>query len=73
MLASVRMCSSESVVRFVKAFEALEADGRVSRVGRVSVLSVYERPVSRPSEMEPTNLSVDTVREAMASSQSYQS
>jgi hypothetical protein len=44
MLASVRMCSSESVVRFVKAFEALEAEGRVSSVGRVSVLSVYERP-----------------------------
>ena len=32
-----------------------------------------DHTVSRPSEMEPTNLSVDTVREAMASSQSYQS
>ena len=42
--ARVRRCVRESVVRFVKAFEALVADGSVRRVGRVSVLSVYERP-----------------------------
>lgn len=71
MLARVRMCVRESVVRFVKALEALEAVGRVSSVGRVRVLSVYERPVRRPSEMEPTNLSVDTVLEAMVSDQDY--
>jgi len=33
------------VVRFVKAFEALVADGRVNSVGSVSVLKEYERPV----------------------------
>ena len=43
-MARVRMCARESVVRFVKALEALEAVGRVSSVGRVRVLSVYERP-----------------------------
>lgn len=31
-------------MRFVKAREALVADGSVRRVGRVSVLRVYERP-----------------------------
>jgi hypothetical protein len=40
MLARVRMCARESTVRFVKAFEALEAVGRVNSVGRVRVLSV---------------------------------
>jgi hypothetical protein len=40
MPARARRCVSERVVRFVKALEALEADGRVSSVGRVSVLSV---------------------------------
>jgi hypothetical protein len=32
------------VVRWVKVREAVEAEGRVSRVGMVMVLSVYERP-----------------------------
>jgi len=40
MLARVRIWRSESVVRFVKALEALEAVGRVNNVGRVRVLSV---------------------------------
>lgn len=44
MPASVRRWIRETLVRFVKAFEALVAVGRVSRVGRVRVLSVYERP-----------------------------
>ena len=44
MAASVRTCLSERVVKFVNALEALEADGRVSSVGRVSVLSVYDNP-----------------------------
>lgn len=65
MLASARRCVSEMVVRFVKAREALVALGRVRSVGSVRVLSVYERPVRRPSEMEPTNLSVETVLEAI--------
>ena len=47
MAASVRTCLSERVVRFVKALEALEADGRVNSVGRVSVLSVYDSPYSK--------------------------
>lgn len=40
ILAKVRMCTRERVVRFAKALEALEAVGRVSSVGRVRVLSV---------------------------------
>ena len=44
MLARVRIWRSDAVVKFVKAFEALEADGSVSSVGSVRVLSVYERP-----------------------------
>jgi hypothetical protein len=31
-------------VRFVKARDALVAEGRVRSVGNVSVLSVYDRP-----------------------------
>lgn len=31
-------------MRFEKAFDALVADGRVSSVGTVNELSVYERP-----------------------------
>jgi len=42
--ARARRWVSEMVVRFVKALEALEADGRVRRVGSVSVLRVYDRP-----------------------------
>lgn len=49
------------VDRRVKAREPLEADSRLRIVGRVSVLSVYERPVSNPREIEPTNFSVETV------------
>jgi len=46
--AKARRWVNEIVLRFVKALEALEADGNVRRVGSVSVLSVYERPyVSR--------------------------
>lgn len=63
--ASARRCVRLTVVRFVNAREALVADGSVRRDGRVRVLSVYERPVSRPSEIDPTNLSVETVLEAM--------
>jgi hypothetical protein len=44
MPARARKWVSEMVVRFVKAWEALVAEGRVRRVGRVRVLSVYERP-----------------------------
>jgi hypothetical protein len=32
------------VVRWVKVGEAVEAEGRVSRVGTVIALRVYERP-----------------------------
>lgn len=96
--ASVRRWVSETVVRLVKAREALLAEGKVSRVGRVKVLSVYDNPyhsdqscpcpnaqckirawwehceyfanggaltVKRPREMEPTNLSVETVLDAI--------
>lgn len=38
--ARARRWVSERVVRFVKARDALVADGRVRRVGRVRVLSV---------------------------------
>lgn len=44
MPASVRRWIRETLVRFVKAREALAAVGIVSRVGSVSVLNVYERP-----------------------------
>jgi hypothetical protein len=46
MPARMRRWARETVVRFVKAWEALVADGRVRREGRVSVLSVYDRPYS---------------------------
>jgi len=42
--ARARRCVLETALRYVKAFEALVADGRVRRVGTVSVLSVYESP-----------------------------
>jgi len=65
MPANARRWVRETFVRFVNAREALLADGKVRRVGRVRVLSVYDKPVRRPSEIEPTNLSVDTPLEAM--------
>lgn len=52
-------------MREVKAAEALEAEGRWRRVGRVMVERVYDRPVSNPTEMEPTNFNVVTVLAAM--------
>lgn len=58
--ANARRCVKESVVRFVKAFDALVAVGRVRRVGRVRELRVYDRPVSKPSETVPTNFKVGT-------------
>jgi len=63
--AKTRRWVRETLVRFVKAREATGAVGRVRRVGRVRVLSVYDNPVSRPREIEPTNLRVDTVRVAI--------
>jgi hypothetical protein len=42
--ARARRCVLETALSDVKAFEALVADGRVRRVGTVSVLSVYESP-----------------------------
>jgi len=53
-------------VRFVNARDALVADGRVRRVGNVRVLRVYDRPVSKPREIDPTNFKVKTPLEAMA-------
>lgn len=65
--ARVRRWVNETVVRFVNARDALVADGRVRSVGNVRVLSVYDKPVSKPREIDPTNFNVETVREAMAS------
>lgn len=42
--ARVRRCVREMLVRFVKARDALEAEGSVSRVGNVRVLNVYDKP-----------------------------
>jgi hypothetical protein len=42
--ARVRIWVRDTLVRLVKAREALDAVGRVSKVGRVRVLRVYERP-----------------------------
>ena len=44
MPARARKWVMENVVRFVKALDALVADGSAMRDGRVRVLSVYERP-----------------------------
>jgi len=63
--ARARRWVKETLVRFVNAREALLAEGSVRSVGRVRVLRVYDRPVRRPSEIEPTNLSVETPLEAM--------
>jgi len=66
--AKVRRCVSDKVVRLEKALDALVAEGSVSSVGTVNELSVYDRPVSRPKLMEPTNFSVETVLPAIVSS-----
>jgi hypothetical protein len=42
--ARVRIWVRDTLVRLLKAREALDAVGRVSKVGRVRVLRVYERP-----------------------------
>jgi len=70
MPARVRRWVKETVVRFVNARDALVADGRVRRAGNVRVLRVYDRPVSKPREIDPTNFNVETVLEAMASDSS---
>jgi hypothetical protein len=44
MPAQMRRSVRARVVRCVKVREALEAEGRVRRVGTAMVLSVYERP-----------------------------
>jgi hypothetical protein len=46
MPARVRRWRSEVFVSLVMAWEAVLAEGRVRRVGRVRVLRVYERPYS---------------------------
>lgn len=65
MPAKVRAWVRDTEARFEKARDALVADGKVKRVGTVNVLRVYDRPVSRPREIDPTNLSVETVLEAI--------
>lgn len=47
MPAQMRRSVRARVVRWVNVREALEADGRVSRVGMVMLLSVYERPCNQ--------------------------
>jgi hypothetical protein len=42
----MRRWRREVWVRFVMAWEAVLAEGRVSSVGRVRALRVYERPCS---------------------------
>jgi hypothetical protein len=47
--ASVRSWTTVFDVRFAKALEALAADGRSRRAGRVTLLREYERPCGEES------------------------
>jgi len=69
--ASVRSWSRDEVFKSVSDFDPIVADGNVMRVGIARVLRVYERPVRRPREIDPTNLRVMTELETIFSTKIY--
>jgi len=62
---SVRRRSRDEVFKSVNDSDPVVADGNVMRLGIARVLRVYERPVRRPREIDPTNLSVVTELETI--------